>query len=607
MRPDELNLPDRPGVYLFRDDAGQVIYVGKALSLKNRVRSYFQAVRGRTAMLSEQIADVDFIVTDGEIEALVLEINLIQRYRPRFNVRFADDKHYPYIRVSGGDFPRVGIARKMSRDGARYFGPYTVAGAVGHTLKLARQLFPFRTCPDRRLAQSGRACLYHHIRRCPGPCVGAVTPGNYQKTIDGLCLFLEGRQGRIIEQVHQDMMSAADRLEFERAAVLRDRLRALETIHTRQKAVLPQRIDRDIVAVEPVLDAHDEMTDAACVQVLQVRDGKLVGEEHVFVDGVSGLRESDIMDACLKQYYEGAASTPPEILVSAEPGEAGLIAEWLTGRAGRRVTIRVPARGSGRALVDLARGNARLHAREYQPTSCAPDRREGALSELAETLGLPSLPRRIEGYDTSASSGDQPVASMVVFTDGRPDRSGYRRFRLTAGSGADDIARMSELARRRAVRLQTGDQRFGPAPDLILVDGGETQRTVVEQELAQRGVSGIPVVGLAKEQEALYLAAGGPLLLSLHSPALQLLRHVRDEAHRFAVTYHRKKRGARSLGSALDEIPGIGPSRRRALMDRFGTVAAVRAATIEQLTSVPGISSGLAARIQEHFGNHLLP
>lgn len=604
-------LPERPGVYIFRDAAAEVIYVGKAVSLRDRVRSYFRGGRhltGKVLRLAAEIRDVEHIVTDTETEALILECNLIKRYRPRFNIRLRDDKSYPYLRVTTGEtWPRVMIVRSMKNDGARYFGPYTQAGALQETLRVLRRVFPYRTCSDARFRQHrDRPCLHYFIKRCPGPCAGLVTPEAYAAEIGRLIAFLEGRQEGLLDGLRRRMEEAAERLEFERAAELRDRLRALEAVVEKQKIVSDRLGDQDVIAVarsggNSPPEAEQE---TACAQVFFVREGKVVGREAVVLAETEGSSDAEVLAAFLKQYYAAAGFIPPEILLSGEPDDAPAIAAWLEQLRGGRVSLLVPRRGEKRRLLEMVRKNAALFMEEERLRR----RREeegpaAALNELREALGLPAVPRRIECYDISNIQGRQTVASMVVFVDGRPSKKDYRQFKVRTVSGPDDFASMREVLSRRFLRVQAeGDRSFAERPDLVIIDGGRGQLGAARQAMAALGFSDIPAFGLAKENEWLFAEdRREPIILPRESPALLLVQRIRDEAHRFAVGYHRRLRSKHSLRSVLDEVPGIGPKRRQALLTRFRSLDNIRRATVEELAAVPGMTRAAAREVFEHL------
>ncbi|MEW6172365.1 MAG: excinuclease ABC subunit UvrC [Bacillota bacterium] len=599
-------LPEQPGVYLFHDAAGEVIYVGKAVSLKNRVRSYFQnGQHAKVLAMLEKATELTFIVTGNEVEALVLESNLIKRHRPHYNIILKDDKSYPYIKVTlGEEYPRVLFARRRIKDGARYFGPFTWAGAVYETLRFTRTVFPYRSC-KKLVPERSRPCLNYHIKRCPGPCTGNVDPRVYRRGIGNLCLFLEGRYKPVLRQLKKEMEEAAAGLDFEKAAVLRDRLRALETILVRQRVVSGKNEDQDVIA----LGRSDEGVVAA---VLQVRDGRLVGQELFVLDGAAGRSDNEVTAGFLKQYYSGVAtSIPREVILPADPGDEGaVLAAYLRGQVGKTVVLTVPRRGRKRELLDLARKNAALGLEE---TDLQASPKEDALMGLVSSLGLKELPRRIEGYDASCLQGTAPVAVMVVFSDGKPQKNGYRRFAADFTGKPDDYGVLREALRRRFGRAREEQRavengvlsqkaaKFLPLPDLLLVDGGAGQAAVAREVLLSFGHTEIPVFGLAKENEWLYRPGeAAPVALPRESAALMLLQRVRDEAHRFAVSYHRKRRG-RSLKSVLEDIEGVGPVRRRELLRSFPSLEELKAADLDALCRVPGMNRRAAEAVKRHF------
>ncbi len=599
------SLPDRPGVYLFRGEGGRVLYVGKAASLRERVRSYFRggaAPEGKVRALVDAARDLEFIATDSEVEALILECNLIKEHRPPFNVRLRDDKSYPYLRITLQEpWPRVLVARGRRNDGARYFGPYPHAQAVHETLRLLRRVFPHRDCSDARFRRHrDRPCLHHHLGRCPGPCAGLCTPEEYASGLRGLVQFLEGKDAEVLAGLRRRMEEAAAALRFEEAARLRDRIQALEAVRERQKMVSRRFSDYDVVALAlPGDEAAGGTGGTGCAHVFLVREGRLVGRDAAGLAEVAGEERGEVLAAFLEQYYgAGDRPVPPEIVVEQAPAGAAALAAWLGARRGGRVTLTVPARGEKRQLLDLARRNASL-ALAQESAAAEAARPEGTLRELAATLGLSAPPRRIECYDVSNLQGREAVAAMVVFVDGRPARHEYRRFRVRTVAGPDDYAMMREVLGRRFARADW------PRPDLVLVDGGRGQLSVARRVLEEAGLGAIPAFGLAKEDELVF-AAGRPepLVLSRRSPALRLLQRLRDEAHRFAVGYHRRVHRRESIRSVLEDVPGIGPRRRRALLARFGSLEGMRRATVEQLAAVPGMNRTVALELH-HFLHEL--
>jgi excinuclease ABC subunit C len=600
------SLPAKPGVYLMRDAAGKVIYVGKAIRLRDRVRSYFHAAGGQTRKvrrLVQHLTDFEFIVTGSELEALILECNLIKKYRPRYNVRLKDDKRYPYIKITlQEDFPRIYTVRRMENDGARYFGPYTSSKAVRQTMELLRKLFPYLTCKREITGQDKRPCLYYHIGRCAGPCIGAVSPEEYRALIGQILLFLEGKQERIVSRLRRDMEEAAQALNFERAAALRDQIQALQQVIEKQKVVFAAGSDQDVIAF-----ARED--GQACVQIFFIRGGKLIGREYFVLTGTQDVESPEIMTSFVKQFYDKAAYIPSNILLQHNIDEALVIEGWLRKKRGTKVTIRVPRRGKGRQLVQMVAENALETLAQLQAEWAAEQARQvTALDELQTHLDLAQAPTRIECYDISNIQGKSATGSMVVFVKGVPRKSDYRRFRIKRAEGADDYAMLQEVLSRRFKRVAGEQQRgideegWGILPDLLIVDGGKGQLNAALKVMAELGVDHIPAIGLAKQREEVFVPGRSkPILLPRDSEALYLLQRVRDEAHRFAITYHRRLRQGKGLSSALDDVPGIGPKRRQALLRHFGSVEAIREASVEELVTVKGMSRDVAERVKEQL------
>ncbi|HHY38070.1 MAG TPA: excinuclease ABC subunit UvrC [Clostridia bacterium] len=600
------SLPDSPGVYVFKDEEGRILYVGKAASLKNRVKSYFAPPATLPAKIRAMMArarDLEFIVTDTELEAFVLESNLIKTEKPRYNVLLRDDKHYPYLRVSvNEEWPRVGISRSVKDDGARYFGPYYPSGAVTEVLRLARRLFPMRTCSDNALRNARRPCLNYHIGRCPAPCRGLISREEYGRSVDNLCMFLEGRHKDVLVSLTQEMKAAAQALDFEKAAKIRDQIRAIERMGEEQKAISTIWRDMDVVGL-----ARDE--GKACVMALFVRKGRLIGRRHYLTEdtpyGSDG--DAEVVAAFLKHHYRETEYVPPEILIplDLERDDARLLPEWLSRKKGGKVDIRHPQKGEKRRLVEMATRNAKaileaIRMEEEAAGGGAADaaRRTKAAEELAEVLRLAEPPRRLECFDISDIQGKDAVGSMVVFEDGVPLKSGYRRFKVKSREEPNDFLMMKEVVGRRLKRIES---EGGPwsRPDLLIVDGGKPQLLAAMKAMEETGVTGIPVVGLAKERELVHVPwRDDPIALPRNSPALLLLQHIRDEAHRFAIAYHRNIRSKRSRWSPLDEVEGIGPKRKKMLIGKFGSLQGIKEASVEEIASIPGIGKGLAAKIK---------
>ncbi len=602
-------LPVKPGVYIMKNADGEVIYVGKAVNLRSRVRSYFQEHADherKVIKLVAQITDLEWIVVGSELEALILEMNLIKKHRPRFNVRLKDDKRYPYIKVHlACAFPKVTVTRQMINDGSRYFGPYTSVWAVHQTLDLLRRIFPYLTCDREITGQDARPCLYFDIKLCSGPCIGAIDRAGYNQLISDLCAFLDGRTDPIVSRMQREMNTAALELNFERAAVLRDQLNSIERVVEKQKVITSDQSDSDVLAIAR---ADNE----ACVQVFFVRNGRLMGREYFVMEGTEDIPDDQVMAEFIKQFYTEAAVIPDRVLLPNEVEEAQIIRQWLnTRRGGSKVELRVPRRGTAHDLVKMATENAveTLQALRSQ-WEVDKNKQTQALAEIQQALNLPEPPNRIECYDISNTQGTASVGSMVVFEQGTPSRGHYRHFNIKSVTGPDDFASMEEVLTRRFKRWQAAQEKqqlgakpdpsFAVLPDLLIVDGGKGQlgralNVLNAFELAEV----VPVVGLAKQQEELFQPGrSGSVALPRHSQGLYLLQRIRDEAHRFAITAHRKARGKVGVASRLDAVPGIGPARRRALLQKFGDIEGIRQASLEELTAVVGINEEIARAVQ---------
>ena len=637
--------PTGAGVYVMRDLEGRVAYVGKSASLRNRLRSYFNGVESlpaRTRTLVERVFDFEVIPCLNEREALILENSLIKQYRPRYNVRLKDDKSYLYLKIpkpgSGPahapgtareqlraprgergvlatEFPRPYYTRRIARDGARYFGPYTSAQSLRSTVKSLRTIFPFRTCSD-EIFRRGRVCLDYHIKRCSGPCEGRIDAVEYATLLDQVELFMQGRSDALDAQLRRQMEDAAGRLDFELAARFRDRLRAIDRIAERQKMLTGSRADQDCVAV--ALEGGRAM-----VALLAVRRGRVLGMETHELEGVTDLSAGECLGAFVPQYYSNAPSLPRTILVSDAIEDAAVIEEFLAEQRGGPVDLRHARRGTGRELVEQARTTALSALRQRRIVDdFDSERTDALLVDLAERLHLPAPPRRIECYDISNTMGTNSVGSMIVFEDGRPRPSHYRHFGIRTVEGSDDFASMEETLRRRFARLlrsraegataedipvddpagsngevrahtsadggadnRSNEDSFGVLPDLVLIDGGKGQLGAAHRVLREAGLSQVPVFGLAKRNEELFApGVSRPIIIEKDSPTLFLLQRVRDEAHRFAITHHRARRSRSALRSRLDSVPGLGPVRKRTLLRRFGSLDGIRAATVEALS-----------------------
>ncbi len=608
-------LPTKPGCYIYRNAAGEVIYVGKAINLKNRVRSYFHADAGhdaKTRRLVRDIADAEWIVVGSELEALILEMNLIKKHRPKYNVRLKDDKRYPYIKVHWADpFPKVTVTRQMAEDGSRYFGPYTSAWAVYQTLDVLRRIFPYLTCDREITGQDKRACLYHDIKLCTAPCIGAINQAGYRQMISDLMDFLSGHSEGIVQRIQREMEKAAEEMRFEKAAALRDQLKAIQSIIERQKIVFATDYkDSDVLAMA-------RSNGEACVQIFFIRGGKLIGREYFILEGTEDAANNEVMSQFIKQFYTEAATIPQQVMLPEEIEEAKIIGQWLRSRrGGEKVEFFVPKEGQPHELVQMAAENATetltsLRAQWQADTH----KQEQALGELQSALNLPAPPNRIECYDISNIQGTAIIGAMVVFTQGVPDKKLYRKFNIESVIGApDDFASMEEMLTRRFRRWQGSQQMeadpgskpdasFSFLPDLIIIDGGKGQLGRAVKVLEQAGLDGkVPVVGLAKQEEEIFFPhKSESLMLPRHSQALYLVQRIRDEAHRYGITAHRKKRSKLGMASILDSIPGIGPNRRKALLKHFGSVDKIREASIEELAAVKGMNETAAESIKAHL------
>ncbi|MBR0284405.1 MAG: excinuclease ABC subunit UvrC [Selenomonadaceae bacterium] len=584
-------LPDSPGVYLMKDARGKIIYVGKAVVLKNRVRQYFQRNKGHTPKVRamvEKIADFETIMTGSEVEALILECNLIKKHRPRYNISLKDDKSYPYVKVTlQEEFPRVFVTRRILKDGARYFGPYTNVTAVHESLKLLRRLFPLRSC--RQMGE--RPCLEYHIKRCIAPCTGNVDREEYDAMIRAVLLFLEGRTEDVERELSARMQAAAESYHFELAARLRDQLAAVRRVAEKQNIVTGAG-DQDAIGM-----ARSDI--GVCVQIFFIRAGKMLGREHFLLQGSEEESDEALLTAFLQQYYHQAAFVPREVLLPMELEETELLSEWLSEKKGGKVQIFVPQRGSKRDIVNMAEGNAEKYLRdEAERVKQANAQTLGAVEELGHYLGLRELPNRMECFDISHNQGSETVASMVVFEGGLPKKSDYRRFKIRSAEGKpDDFKSMREVTTRRYGKLTEEE-----LPDLIVIDGGKGQLSSALEIIRGAGHLKVPVVGLAKQFELIFVeGSSDPVVLPRHSQALYLIQRIRDEAHRFAITYHRKLRGKRNLVSVLDHIDGIGPKRRKMLWSHFGNLNRIKAASVEELAAVEGMNLPAAEAVYQFF------
>jgi excinuclease ABC subunit C len=610
------SIPQKPGCYIMKNETGDVIYVGKAINLRNRIRSYFHAnkVDGpggiRTRQMISRIAEIEWIVVGSELEALILEMTLIKKHRPHYNVRLKDDKRYPYIKVHWADeFPKVTVTRQMVDDGSRYYGPYTSVWAVHQTLDVLRRIFPYLTCDRVITGKDERACLYYDIKLCTAPCIGVIDQASYRQMIADFCQFLEGRTETIRTRIQLDMHRAAEELRYERAATLRDQLVAIERVVERQKVISNEYIDSDVLALA-------RSNGEACVQVFFIRGGKLIGRDYFLMEGAENTPSAAVMSEFIKQFYDQAPIVPAQLLLPEDIEEANIIKQWLSARrGGEKVEILVPRQGQQKELIQMAAENATDTLASLQAQWKADKNRQTqALSELKEALGLTKPPTRIECYDISNTQGTSAVGSMVVFEQGTPSKKFYRRFNIRSVIGPDDFASMEEVLTRRFNRWQAAqeisdtpgkkpDPAFAILPDLLLIDGGKGQLSRAITVLDKFNLSdSVPVAALAKQHEEIFMPGNSvSIFLPRHSQGLYLVQRIRDEAHRFAITSHRKRRDKAGIASRLDIIPGIGPNRRKALLNHFGSIDNIRAATLEELQAVPGINANIAYTIKAHL------
>lgn len=593
------SLPNGPGVYQHKDAEGKVLYVGKAKNLRTRVRQYFQksrTVEPRIDSMLSKATDLEIIVTDSEVEALILEANLIKKLKPRYNVNLKDDKSYPYIVITNEPYPRVFVTRQIRKDGSRYFGPYTDVRNIRSALKSIRDIFPIRSCnyfiDDESIKKRKiKVCLDYHIKKCEGPCEGLVSQEQYSAMIGQVAELLHGKAGSLIQKMQSAMETLATNMRFEEAATLRDRIKGLQAYSERQKAVDLDPLDRDIIAFA-------SEGDDACGVIFKIRDGKMVGRQHYYMGNVDQKPESEILETLLQQYYLEADFIPNEVFLSSAIEEVDAMQQWLRGKRGEPVAVIHPTEGEEARLVRLSKSNAQflLDELKLQKMKRA-DYVPHAVKSLQRDLRLNRLPRKIECFDNSNIQGSDPVASMVVFVDGKPKKSEYRKFKIRSVEGPDDFASMREVIQRRYQKLLDERSEF---PDLIMVDGGKGQLSSAVEVLAALGISDQPIIGLAKRLEEVFVPGKGePEFMPKTSTGLRLLQQVRDEAHRFAITFHRSLRNKRTLQTELDLIEGIGKKRATELLEAFGSVQGVKFATTEQLAEIVG--EKVAGTIREYF------
>ena len=601
------NLPTNPGVYLMKNDQGEIIYVGKAVNLRNRVRSYFRELKpdqAKTKALVKHIADLEYIIADNELEALVLECNLIKKYRPKYNINLKDDKTYPFLKITNEDYPQVLVTRKVLKDGARYFGPYPSVNELRNSLEMIRKIFPFRSCKQ-KVFTNDRPCLNAHIQMCYAPCIGRISKEEYNEMIEEIALFFEGRQDGLVKRLRKEMEEAAENLDFEQAARLRDQLQGVEQIMTQQKAVLGGEDDQDVIAMARGINQ-------CCVQIFFVRGGKIVGRENYFLRGTDDSSRGEVIASFMKQFYLTSQFIPRHILLETELEEQSILEQWLTEKRESRVYLKVPKRGQAKELVDLVGRNAsEALVRQEQEETYQEQRTNGVLEQLQNVLGLEDVPHRMECYDISNTQGTESVASMVVFVDGKPKKDQYRRFKIKTVDGANDYASLKEVLTRRlkhglAEQTEGGNGKFSAFPDVIMMDGGRGQVNIALEVLKELELS-IPVCGMVKDSHhrtrGLYYN-NIEIPMDSHSELFLLITRMQDEAHRFAITYHRSLRGKRNLASVLDDIPGVGEKRKKNLLKHFGSFTKIKEASIEELLEVEGINHAVAEEIYSYLKTH---
>jgi len=602
-------LPDSPGVYLMKDDTGHIIYVGKAINLKNRVRQYFQSSKNHSIKVKkmvQHIASFEYIITRSEVEALVLECNLIKKYDPKYNIRLKDDKTYPYIKVNVQDpFPKMTVVRQMKKDGARYFGPYTNTSAMWEIVEIIKNTWTLRTCSRNLPKDIGkeRACLNCHIGKCDAPCEGKISQEEYRKMTDEVVSFLSGNYKEVIKRLKEEMLLASEELQFERAATLRDQIMAIEKIEQKQTATLSSMLDQDIIAFA-------KSPEDTLVQVYFVRQGKLVGREHFYLDGTEDEVIEDIFRDFLVQFYANATFIPKEIVIERTPSELEVLENYLAEKRGSKVQIVVPQKGQKHGLMELASKNAEVTLSQFgEHIKKEQERTQGALEEIQQAVGLEKRPYRMEAYDISNTQGIQSVGGMVVFEGGKPKKSDYRKFKIKSIFGPNDYGSLEEVLDRRFNRMKTekAENSFTKMPDLILMDGGKGQVSVAEKVM-ERYALNIPICGMVKDDRHRtrgLLYQGEEVLLDPRSEGFKLITRVQDEVHRFSIEYHKKLRSKAQVQSILDEIPGIGKERKKHLLTHFKSVENLKNASLEEIEACEGIPQNVASNIYEYFhGKH---
>lgn len=608
MTEELKKLPQEPGVYLMKNDLGQIIYVGKANVLKNRVRQYFQKSRGHSIKVKKMVENIrsfDYIVTSSELEALILESNLIKKHAPRYNIRLKDDKHYPYIKVNVHDaFPKVSVVREIKRDRSKYFGPYTDAAGMWELIEIIKKTWHLRTC--RRVLPrdigKNRPCLNYHIGQCKAPCAGKVSQEDYKQELDEVLSFLSGKYNQVIKALEEDMKTASQELNFEKAAQLRDQINSIKHIEHKQSVLSSSMEDQDIIA-------YARSENDTLIQVYFVRIGKLVGREHFLLEETADINIQKLIYDFLLQFYADAAFIPKEILLQSDIEDKGVVQEWLSMKKELKVELKVPLQGSKHNLLELAQKNAEISLSQFGDQMKKEEiRTKGALREIKEIIGLERNIIRVEAYDISNTQGVQSVGSMVVFEEGRPKRSDYRKFKIRGVIGPDDYASMREVLERRLERLKKDKEAsFSKTPDLILIDGGKGHVSTAQQVMDDLGFS-IPICGMVKDDRHRtrgLLYNNEELALSSGTEGFKLIARIQDEAHRFAIDYHRKLLGRDQVRSIIDDIPGVGKKRKKILISHFGSLDRLKKASFEELKKVPGIPESIAQNIYEFFNKHI--
>lgn len=600
-------LPDLPGVYLMKDDTGHIIYVGKAINLKNRVRQYFQSSKNHSIKVKkmvQHIASFEYIITRSEVEALVLECNLIKKFDPKYNIRLKDDKTYPYIKINIQDaFPKMTIVRQMKKDGARYFGPYTNVSAMWEIVDIIKNTWPMRTCSRNLPRDIGkeRACLNYHIGKCLAPCEGKISQEDYKKMIDEVLNFLSGKYKEVIKKLQQDMLIASEDLQFEKAAQLRDQIMAIEKIEQKQTATLSSMLDQDVIAFA-------KSPEDTLIQVYFVRQGKLVGREHFYLKGTEDETIEDIFRDFVVQFYANATFIPKEVVIERVPSEQEVLESYLAQKRGSKVTLITPQKGSKHGLMELASKNAEVTLSQFgDQIKKDQERTEGAVKEIQVAMGLDKVPYRMEAYDISNTQGIQSVGGMVVFEGGKPKKSDYRKFKIKSIFGPNDYGSLEEVLDRRFNRMKTEEagSSFSKMPDLILMDGGKGQVSVAEKVMEKYQLH-IPICGMVKDDRHRtrgLLYQGEEILLETRSEGFKLITRIQDEVHRFSIEYHKKLRGKTQIQSILDDIPGIGKERKKILLQHFKSVENLKGASLEELEQVEGIPQTIANNIYQFFHN----